>query len=47
VDAATEGHRRKALQALCMDPAIQLWSVAAPLLDEMVEATKAYLPQFH
>ncbi len=47
VEAAIEGNRQKALQALCMDPAIQLWSAAAPLLDEMLEATKAYLPQFH
>ncbi len=46
VDAAIRGDRRKALQALCMDPAIQVWSVAAPLLDEMLQATKAYLPQF-
>jgi alpha-galactosidase/6-phospho-beta-glucosidase family protein len=47
VDAAIHGNRRKALRALCMDPAITLWSVAAPLLDEMLQATKACLPQFH
>jgi alpha-galactosidase len=46
VEAAIEGDRRKALQALCMDPAIQIWSTAAPMLDEMLEATRAYLPQF-
>lgn len=46
MDAAIEGDRRKAFQPLCMDPAIQVWSVAAPLLDEMLQATKAYLPQF-
>ncbi len=47
VDAAVEGDRCKALQALCMDPGIQFLSSAAPMLDEMLEATAAYLPQFH
>ncbi len=43
---ALEGDRRKALQALCMDPALQRWEIAEPLLDEMLRATAAYLPQF-
>ncbi len=30
-----------------MDPAIQTWSSAAPMLDEMLHGTAAYLPQFH
>jgi alpha-galactosidase/6-phospho-beta-glucosidase family protein len=30
-----------------MDPAIQRWSTAKPLLDEMLQATAAHLPQFH
>ncbi len=47
VEAAIEGDGRKAPQAFCMDPATQVWSVAAPLLDEMLQATMAYFPQFH
>ena len=47
VEAAIQGDRRKALQALCMDPAIHLWSIAEPLLNEMLQGTAAYLPQFH
>ncbi len=46
VDAALQGDRGKALQALCLDPALQRWEIAAPLLDEMLRATAAYLPQF-
>jgi alpha-galactosidase/6-phospho-beta-glucosidase family protein len=30
-----------------MDPAIQDWNVAAPMLDGMLQAAVAYLPQFH
>lgn len=37
---------RAALQALLMDPAIQTWFSAAPMLDEMLAATAAFLPQF-
>ena len=47
VDAAIQGDRRAALQALLMDPAIQVWSNAAPMLDEMLRGTATYLPQFH
>jgi alpha-galactosidase len=47
VDAAIEGDRRKALQALCMDPAIQRWDIAEPLLEQMLQATAGHLPQFH
>ncbi len=43
---ALEGDRRKALQALCYDPALQRRDIAAPLLDEMLRATAACLPQF-
>jgi alpha-galactosidase len=47
VDASIRGDRRAALQALLMDPAIQVWSSAAPMFDEMLRGTAAYLPQFH
>jgi alpha-galactosidase len=47
VDAAIAGDRRKALQALSMDPAILDWSIAERLLDEMLHQSAAYLPQFH
>jgi hypothetical protein len=30
-----------------MDPAIQRWDIAEPLLDGMLLATAAHLPQFH
>lgn len=40
------GDRRKTHQALCMDPAIQDWSVAPPALDELLQATATYLPLF-
>lgn len=46
LDAALTGDRALALQALRMDPAVQDWSAAAPLLDEMLAATAAWLPQF-
>jgi alpha-galactosidase len=46
VDAAIHGDRRRALQALLMDPAVQSWEMAAPMLDEMLSGTAAYLPQF-
>jgi len=46
VDAAIRGDRRAALQALLMDPAVQSWETAAPMLDEMLRGTAAYLPQF-
>jgi len=46
VDAAIHGDRRRALQALLMDPAVQSWETAAPMLDEMLGGTAAYLPRF-
>lgn len=46
VDAAIRGDRRAALQALVMDPAVQSWETAAPMLDEMLRGTAAYLPHF-
>jgi alpha-galactosidase len=46
VDAGIRGDRHTALQALLMDPAIQTWSSAGPMLEEMLKATAAFLPQF-
>jgi alpha-galactosidase/6-phospho-beta-glucosidase family protein len=46
VDAAIAGDRRKALQALCLDPAVFNWSMTERLLDELFRGTAAYLPQF-
>ena len=46
LDAAIHGDRRRALQALLMDPAVPSWEKATPMLDEMLEGTAAYLPRF-
>jgi alpha-galactosidase len=46
LDAAIHGDRRRALQALLMDPAVQSWETASPMLDEMLSGTAAYLPRF-
>ncbi len=45
VDAAIRGDRRAALQALLMDPALQSWETAVPMLDELLKGTAVYLPQ--
>lgn len=44
--AAVEGDYNAALQALCINPLIPSDDLAKAILDEMIEAHKAYLPQF-
>lgn len=46
VRAAVEGDYNAALQALCINPLIPSDDLAKTILDEMMEAHKAYLPQF-
>lgn len=46
VDAALTGDRRLALQALLGDPLVRDFRVGAPMLEEMLRANAAYLPQF-
>ncbi len=46
VDAATSGDRRIALLALLANPLVGRYRVAAPLLDALLEANRAYLPRF-
>ena len=46
VDAALTGDRQLALQALVGDPLVRDWRSAPRLLDELLEAHEAYLPQF-
>jgi 6-phospho-beta-glucosidase len=46
VAAAVTGDRKLALQALLAHPLVGDWDVAGKLLKEMLEANRAYLPQF-
>ncbi|MFD3260283.1 6-phospho-beta-glucosidase [Paenibacillus lentus] len=46
IDAAVTGDWEKALMAMVHHPLVPSVEVAIPLLDEMLEANKAYLPQF-
>jgi alpha-galactosidase len=46
VKAAVEGDRQAALEALIIDPNVPSPDVAQKILDEMLIAQKAYLPQF-
>jgi alpha-galactosidase len=46
VDAALNGDRRLALQALIGDPLVRDFRSAPKLLDELLAAHAAYLPQF-
>lgn len=46
VDAALNGDRQLALQALISDPLVRDFRSAPRLLDELLLAQKAYLPQF-
>jgi 6-phospho-beta-glucosidase len=46
VDAAVSGDRSLALQALLAHPLVGDYDVAVPLLAEMLEANRKYLPQF-
>ena len=47
VEAAVEGNRDKALLALLAHPLIMDYDLACPLLDELLEANKRWLPQFY
>ena len=46
VEAAVEGSRAKALLALLAHPLIMDYEIARPLLDELLEANRRWLPQF-
>ena len=46
VAAATSGDRDLALKALMANPLSSDYSVAAPLLDALLEANREYLPAF-
>jgi alpha-galactosidase len=46
VDAAVNGDRKAALQALLLDPHIHSYAQATHLLDDLLSAQKNYLPNF-
>jgi len=46
IEAAMSGDRRVALRALLANPLVADYDVAAPLLDALLEANRAYLPRF-
>lgn len=46
VEAAMTGNRWLALQILATDPLVRDFAVAAPMLDALLKANRAYLPQF-
>jgi alpha-galactosidase len=46
VEAALAGDRRAALQVLLNDPLTRDFDDAKKMLDEMLEATREYLPQY-
>lgn len=46
VEAALNGDRRAALQALLLDPVVSSYEAAVKILDELLDAQAAYLPQF-
>jgi alpha-galactosidase len=47
VDAAVQGSRELALQALCLDPTMDDLDVARAVLDDYLEIHRDHLPQFH
>ncbi|MBI5477322.1 MAG: alpha-glucosidase/alpha-galactosidase [Deltaproteobacteria bacterium] len=47
VDAAVHGDRTLALQALVLDPVVPDPAAARAILDELLAAERAWLPQFH
>ncbi|CAM3371298.1 6-phospho-beta-glucosidase [Paenibacillus taichungensis] len=47
IEAAVTGDYATALQAFTSNPLVQSGDIAKALLDEMLEAHKEYLPQFH
>lgn len=46
VDAAMNGDRRKALLALLAHPLVMDYDIAKPMLEELLEANREYLPKF-
>ncbi|HEY65202.1 MAG TPA: hypothetical protein G4O02_11590 [Caldilineae bacterium] len=46
VEAALKGDRDLALQAMLADALVKDWTIAEPMLDELLAAHAAYLPQF-
>jgi 6-phospho-beta-glucosidase len=44
VQAAVEGSKRLAMQALMAHPLVPSWDVARPLLDELLAANRAWIP---
>jgi 6-phospho-beta-glucosidase len=46
IQAARSGDRRIAVLALLANPLVRQWDFAAPLLAALLEANRAYLPQF-
>jgi alpha-galactosidase len=46
IDAALNGDRQLALAALATDPLVQDMTTARRMMDEMLEGTRKYLPQF-
>jgi 6-phospho-beta-glucosidase len=46
IDAALSGSRKAALQALLAHPLVRDYDVAAPMLDELLAAHAAHLPNF-
>jgi alpha-galactosidase len=47
VEAAKEGNKEKALQALLIDPVINDENIAEKILEELIKIHKDFLPQFH
>lgn len=47
VEAAVEGSRMKAKQALLAHPLVREYSLIEPLLNDLLEHNKQYLPQFY
>jgi len=46
IEAARTGSRSTALRALLANPLVRQWDVAVPLLDALLAANRAHLPQF-
>ena len=46
IEAAKTGDRRVALRALLANPLVGQWELAVPLLDALLDANRAHLPQF-
>jgi alpha-galactosidase len=47
VDAAVQGDRELALQALALDPTVDDLEIARRVLDDYLETHRETLPQFH